>query len=309
MQIGVKRQDYIVSFTEPWFMDQRLALGVDLFHNSASYLSTQFTEQRTGGSFRLEKSVNEFLRAQGQYSIQDISMNVDHNASQELQSQSGGKLRSALQAGLVWDTRDNVFLTTRGNRTELSGEVAGGPVGGDVNVYKLNAKTTFYFPVFNGHVVEVLGAAGVVDAFGRTKGSGPTVFEPSIGKFVKVNDVPMFDRYFLGGANTLRGFNYRDVGPKDAQNEPIGGNSFANATVEYTFPVVERIRGAVFFDIGNVWRDAGDLGLSDLKSDVGLGVRLNLPIGPLRLDYGYPLQTDKTTSKAGHIQFSVGYQF
>jgi len=309
MQIGVKRQDYIVSFTEPWFMDQRLALGVDLFHNSASYLSTQFTEQRTGGSLRLEKSVNEFLRAQGQYSIQDISMNVDHNASQELQSQSGGKLRSALQAGLVWDTRDNVFLTTRGNRTELSGEVAGGPVGGDVNVYKLNAKTTFYFPVFNGHVVEVLGAAGVVDAFGRTKGSGPTVFEPSIGKFVKVNDVPMFDRYFLGGANTLRGFNYRDVGPKDAQNEPIGGNSFANATVEYTFPVVERIRGAVFFDIGNVWRDAGDLGLSDLKSDVGLGVRLNLPIGPLRLDYGYPLQTDKTTSKAGHIQFSVGYQF
>ena len=310
MQIGIKRQDYILSFTEPWFMDQRLSLGVDLFHNSASYLSTQFSEQRTGGSLRLERGLNEFLRAQAQYSIQEISEDVDHNASMELQSQSGGgKLRTAMQAGLVWDTRDNVFLTTRGNRTEVSGEVAGGPFGGDVTLYKLNAKTTFYFPVFNDHVVEVLGAVGVVDAFGRSKGSGPTVFEPSIGKFVKVNDVPIFDRCFLGGANTLRGFGYRDVGPKDAQNEPIGGNSFANATVEYTFPIVERIRGALFFDIGNVWRDAADLGLSDLKSDVGIGVRLNLPIGPLRLDYGYPVQTDKTTSKAGHIQFSVGYQF
>ena len=309
MQMGVKRQDYILSFTEPWFMDQRLSLGVDLFHNSASYLSTQFTEQRTGGTIRMEKAVNEFLRAQAQYSIQEISMNVDHNASQELQSQSGGKLRSAVQAGLVWDTRDNVFLTTRGSRTEVSGEVAGGPLGGDVTLYKLNAKTAFYFPVFNGHVVQVLGAAGMVDAFGRSKDSGATVFEPSSGKFVKVNDVPMFDRYFLGGANTLRGFSYRDVGPKDAQNEPIGGNAYADATVEYTFPIVERIRGALFFDIGNVWREPSDIGLGDLKSDFGLGVRLNLPIGPLRLDYGYPLQTDKTTSKSGHIQFSVGYQF
>jgi len=309
MQIGVERQDYIASFTEPWFMDQRLSLGVDLFHNSASYLSSQFTEQRTGGSLRLERGVNEFLRAQAQYSIQEISMSVDNNASQELQSQSEGKLRSAVLAGLVWDTRDSVFLTTRGNRTELSGEVAGGPFGGDVNLYKLNAKTAFYFPLFDGHVLQVLGAAGVVDAFGDTKNSGPTVFEPSIGKFVKVNDVPIFDRYFLGGPNSLRGFGYRDVGPKDAQNDAIGGNSFANATMEYTFPIVERIRGALFFDIGNVWRDAYDIGLGDLKSDIGLGVRLNLPIGPLRLDYGYPLQTDRTTSKSGHIQFSMGYQF
>ncbi len=309
MQIGIKRQDYILSFTEPWFMDQRLSLGVDLFHNSASYLSTQFVEQRTGGTLRLEKSLNDFLRAQMQYSVQEISMEVDHNASQELQSQSNGKLRSAMQAGLIWDTRDNVFLTTHGNRTEVSGEVAGGPFAGDVSVYKLNAKTAFYFPMFNGHVLQVLGAAGVVDAYGNSKGSGPIVFEPSIGKFVKVDDVPMFDRYFLGGANTLRGFSYRDVGPKDVQNEPIGGNSFANATAEYTFPVVERVRGALFFDIGNVWREAYDFGVGDLKSDVGIGVRLNLPIGPLRLDYGYPLQTDKTSGKTGHIQFSVGYQF
>jgi outer membrane protein insertion porin family len=126
---------------------------------------------------------------------------------------------------------------------------------------------------------------------------------------VKVNDVPIFDRYFLGGANTLRGFSFRKVGPKDVDGEPVGGNTYLNGTAEYTFPIVERVRGAVFFDIGDVWRDAYEMNLGDIKSDAGVGVRLNLPVGPLRLDYGYPIQTDRQTGKTGKIQFSVGYQF
>ena len=89
----------------------------------------------------------------------------------------------------------------------------------------------------------------------------------------------------------------------------MGGNTYANGTVEYSFPIVERIRGAVFYDVGSVWKESYQVNLSDLRSDVGLGVRLNLPIGPLRLDYGYPIQTIKGDSKAGKIQFSVGYQF
>jgi outer membrane protein insertion porin family len=211
----------------------------------------------------------------------------------------------------VYDSRNSVFLTTHGNRTELSATLAGGPVGGDVAVYKLNAKTTFYFPLFEGHVFQLLGAGGVADAFGPTRGQGPVVDEdPSpFVRLVKVNDVPIFDRYFLGGANTLRGFTYRDVGPKDVDGEPTGGNTYFNATAEYTFPIVERIRGAVFFDIGEVERDAYSFSLSDLHSDAGIGVRLNLPIGPLRLDYGYPVQTDRGSGKTGKIQFSVGYQF
>jgi len=165
--------------------------------------------------------------------------------------------------------------------------------------------------LFGGHVLELLGAVGVVDAYGQTRGSGPIVDEdPSpFLHLVKVDDVPIFDRYFLGGANTLRGFGFRDVGPKDVRGESVGGNTYANATVEYTIPIVERIRGAVFFDIGEVEKDSYSFDLGDLKSDAGIGVRLNLPIGPIRLDYGYPIQTDKETGKTGKIQFSVGYQF
>lgn len=310
-QVGFKRQDYILSFTEPWFLDKKLALGFDLFHHSASYLSSFFTEQRTGGDVRLEKAINDFLRTSVQYGIQDIHESVEYTASAELKSQSGSKLRSAVEADLIYDTRDSVFLTTRGNRTELTAELVGGPFGGDVSVYKLNARTTFYFPFFNQHVLQLLGAGGVVDAYGQIRGNGPVVDEdlsPFVHK-VKVDDVPLFDRYFLGGANTLRGFTYRKVGPKDVYNDPIGGNTYLNATAEYSYPIVERVRGAFFFDIGDVWRDAYQFDLSDIKSDAGIGIRLNLPIGPLRLDYGYPIQTDHASGRTGKIQFSVGYQF
>jgi outer membrane protein insertion porin family len=89
----------------------------------------------------------------------------------------------------------------------------------------------------------------------------------------------------------------------------VGGNSYANGTAEYSYPIVERVRGAFFYDVGEVERDAYSYNGSDIRSDAGIGVRLNLPIGPLRLDYGYPIQTDKHTGTAGKIQFSVGYQF
>jgi outer membrane protein insertion porin family len=161
----------------------------------------------------------------------------------------------------------------------------------------------------------LVGAAGVVDAFGSSRNAGSNVTETVFGGGVtntvhaSINPVPIFDRYFLGGANTLRGFAFRQVSPKDGFGEPIGGNGFMNATAEYTYPIVERVRGAFFFDIGNVYQNAYDFSLNNMKSDAGIGVRLNLPIGPLRLDYGYPIMTDQSSGRTGKIQFSVGYQF
>lgn len=309
IQLGFERQDYVLSFVEPWFLDQKLALGVDFFHREAQFLSDEFDETRTGGNLRLEKALTEFWRGRVQYSIQRIELDVATTASAEIRSQDGTSLRSSVEFGLIYDSRDSLFLTTRGNRTELSAELVGGPFGGDVSVYKLNARTSFYFPFFNNHVLQLVGAAGVVEAFGATKGDGPYVIEPLTLQVVKVNDVPIYDRYFLGGPNTLRGFRFRDVSPRDVRGEPVGGNTYAHATVEYTFPIVERVRGAVFYDIGSVWRDSYEFDFDQIRSDVGVGIRLNLPIGPLRLDYGYPIQTVKGDSRSGKIQFSVGYQF
>ncbi len=162
----------------------------------------------------------------------------------------------------------------------------------------------------------------------------------------EVSNVPIYDRLYLGGSNNLRGFRFRDVGPKDSNNQPIGGQSMARATVEVSFPIIEKARGAVFYDCGFVNPDAWDFtpetlgvprsvngqasfifqqtGVTDAKnlnisipprrtfdsfaSDFGVGLRLDLPIGPLRLDYGFPIET-AGNGKHGHLNFSVGYQF
>jgi outer membrane protein insertion porin family len=200
----------------------------------------------------------------------------------------------------------------------MNAEVAGGGLGGGVDVYKLNLTSSVFFPLPNQQVFELLGAARVVDAFGSTEADGTNVIETIVNHngpvgsssvLRRVDPVPIFDRLFLGGANTLRGFAFRQVGPQDVYGEPIGGNTSVNGTAEYSYPIIERVRGAFFFDIGNVYPNAYEVTVSSLKSDAGIGLRLNLPIGPLRLDYGYPIMTDSQSGRVGKFQFSVGYQF
>jgi outer membrane protein insertion porin family len=311
-QVGFQRQDYIISFTEPWFLDRRLLLGVELFNHQSSYQSSEYSENRTGGSVKLEKALNQFMRVSVQYSLQSIDVSVDNSASEELQSQRGTTLRSAVETAWTFDSRNSVFLTTRGNQTTFSTTLVGGPLGGGESVYKLDAKTTFFFPLFfEKHVLEILAAGGVVQAYGQTWGSGGYVDEdPSpFLDLVKVDDVPLFDRYFLGGANTLRGFGYQKVGPKDTKGDPIGGNTSINGTAEYSFPIIEKVRGAFFIDAGEVEFNSYELRAADVCVDVGGGVRLNLPVGPIRLDYGYPIISTPDSGTSGKFQFSVGYQF
>jgi outer membrane protein insertion porin family len=157
--------------------------------------------------------------------------------------------------------------------------------------------------------------AAVVDVWNRSETN--TIFETPPATTANPHPTPMpvevpavqiYDRLFLGGSNNLRGFAYRDVGPRDSSGEPLGGQTMARATVEWTFPIITKARGALFYDIGYVDSDAYAIGSEHWGSDFGFGVRLDLPIGPLRLDYGIPLQKDGR-SGSGHFNFNVGYQF
>jgi outer membrane protein insertion porin family len=179
----------------------------------------------------------------------------------------------------------------------------------------LEAAQYFHLPadmilLFNGEaaVVDVWGGQSetrsvLVDT-GKVDAGNHEIFKSEI-----VSSVPIFDRLFLGGSNNLRGFAFRDVGPRDSSGEPLGGSSMARATAELTFPIIEKARGAFFYDTGFVNADAYDFGAhGHLASDFGVGLRLDLPVGPLRIDYGIPIQTDGRSS-TGHFNFNVGYQF
>jgi outer membrane protein insertion porin family len=123
----------------------------------------------------------------------------------------------------------------------------------------------------------------------------------------------LFDRWFLGGLYSLRGYRYRDIGPKDTFGEPVGGSTYWFGTAEYSVPIIERLRFAMFYDIGNVYRDAYSFDTPNpddpfYSDNWGVGVRLNIPnLGPLRLDYAFPLTHDDTVGGGGRFQFGVGF--
>jgi outer membrane protein insertion porin family len=127
-------------------------------------------------------------------------------------------------------------------------------------------------------------------------------------------NVPIFERMFLGGGRTLRGFEFRDIGgPRDvASGEVLGGQSLAFMSVEYTVPIIETVRAAVFYDAGLVNAGSWDISPDDIYSDIGIGVRLKLPISPvpLALDYAVPVSSpDKAADKGGQFNFYLNYQY
>jgi outer membrane protein insertion porin family len=268
----------------------------------------------------------------------------------------------------VWDRRDNPFLTRKGERISISPYVSGGPLGGDEQIYGVDVGATKYLR-FPGDLILLFDVeAATVDVWNKpettiVKGFFGEVFDvnhdpvlipnpdptlPPIQAIQIVNQsvptVPIYDRLYLGGSSNLRGFRFRDISPKDFNGQPIGGQSMARATIEATFPIIEKARGAIFYDVGLVNPDPWDFGVETLEeprginsqasvayakknnlpfnpllttprrtfdslgSDFGIGLRLDLPIGPLRLDYGYPIDT-AGNAKHGHLNFSVGYQF
>jgi outer membrane protein insertion porin family len=308
LQIGNLRKDIVLALTEPWFLDRPLSLGGQAFYSEANYLSDLYDQRDYGFSVELRKPITPFAYVSLGYRLEEIEIfNVAITASDELLAEAGKELKSEVISSLVIDRRDNPLLSHTGQRLTVTPYVAGGFLGGDVQIYGWNVEGAQYFHLPWDNILLLNAEVATVDTWGN-------------GDRVRI-----FDRLFLGGSNNLRGFDFRDVSPKDSNHEPLGGQSMARATIEYTFPIIEKARGALFYDTGFVNPDAYDFRLQDLTtpprnpkkepteyynlaSDVGVGIRLDLPIGPLRLDYGWPIMR---AGNAGHgrFNFNVGYQF
>ncbi len=318
-QVGTVRQDYEIGFVEPWFLGRKLMLGVDLFYRDLGFVSLNdiYDEIDLGGTVSLTRALgSDFLIGKVAYTLESVDININSgfhtndvitvnpagtnmaNVSQEIYDEHGRRLVSKIGTSLAYDTSNHALLPNRGQRTELFTEVAG--AGGDTEFYKLELRSHWYFKGFaKDHVFEVAGGVGVVDKYGST------------------TRVPIFDRWFLGGMYSLRGYRYHEVGPKDQFGEPLGGGTYWFGTLEYSIPVIERVRFATFYDIGDVFRnpysfDPGKTAAGDSRAsfndDVGIGLRINLPmIGPLRLDYGIPINHDPGANTSGRFQFGVGF--
>lgn len=293
VQLGSQRTDFRLSFVEPWFMGRRLALGTELFYRDALFFSSEYEQSQFGFAVSLRKPLGKRSYIRGEYRIEEIEIDPDTPTSAAFLMEAGEFVRSAISVNYVYDSRDSNQLPRKGHKLDFGVTYAGGFLGGDVDVYIVSAEASKHWALWGDSILNVKGAFNVVD----THGGGA---------------VPIFDRQFLGGPQSLRGFENRDIGVRDAATgEALGGNTSAYASVEYTFPLVERVRGAVFYDIGVVGADSWDFG-SGIYHDAGFGVRLNLPFGPLAIDYAIPLGTpsgDEAADEGGQFQFYLDYKF
>src|SRR5947208_6618138 len=291
IQYGTERKDFVLSITEPYFLDRRLSLNGQVFYTEANYLSAEYNQRNYGLATELRKPINAYTSATLGYQLQEIDIfDVAASASEFIQSQKGSFTESKVFGGVVFDSRDNPLLSRRGRRVSFSPYIAGGFLGGDTQIYGLDLEASQYFHLPWDTILVINGEVATVSQWGNG------------------NDVPIFERLYLGGSNNLRGFPFREVGPQDENGEPLGGKSMWRTTIEWTFPIIEKARGAVFYDTGFVNSDQWSFGFNHIASDIGIGLRLDLPIGPLRLDYGYPIQRDGYNG-GGRFNFNVGYQF
>jgi outer membrane protein insertion porin family len=312
-QYGLERSDFVISLTEPWFMGYKLSTGVEGYYRNANFLSSVYSQENAGVALQMRKQIWRALAARAEYRIERVriyDIGTSYNEFDDfsgngsygpvIQDSEGTYNKSAVTGSLIWDTRDSLFLTRKGELLELTGFVAGGPLGGDVQDYGISLEAAKYFPLPWDMIFLLKGQLALTDGWGSNKSSEDDGYG---------NGVPIFDRLYLGGANNMRGFNFREVGPVDVDGNPIGGNSLGYVTMELTFPIISRVRGAVFTDAGFVNSDTYDFGTAGANVDIGIGLRLDLPIGPVRVDYGIPVIYDTWNGPPGKFQFNIGYQF
>ena len=294
---GSTRTNSRLSFTEPWLFDYPVSGGFDAFRTQRfkdNDIGYAYDEERLGGRIRFGKQLTEYISSTLDFESQQTTIeNLDSNVSADLAAEAGKNTVNMLGLGLVRDARDSVFSPNKGLYLSGNFDVAGGAFGGDKDFYRIQTKTSYYIPLVYSSVLEFRVRTGFANAYGDS------------------SKVPIFERFFAGGAQTIRGYNERRVGPLDSNTEdPVGGESVLVGNIEYTVPVVEFIKLAGFFDAGNVWPQVEDFGSGDLKLGTGLGLRIKTPIGPVNLDYGYPLSDEPAEEeRTGKFYFSISRGF
>ncbi|MCK9603112.1 MAG: outer membrane protein assembly factor BamA [Candidatus Omnitrophica bacterium] len=306
--IGSVTNEFDLSFTEPWVFDYPLAFGFDAYrrtHKRDTDVGYGYDEKITGGDLRLNKELSEYVRGSLTYRLDSINIeNISEGASSDLNDERGTNKISSGEFGLSYDSRNNVFDPTRGDLIGGTFQAAGGPFAGDKDYLKLFLRASHYFPMPRGSVLEIRGRVGLAGTYGNSE------------------KLPIYERFFAGGADTVRGYHERTAGPVDpVSKDPLGGNSLLIGNIEYTYPLFSFLKVAGFFDVGNVWRRVGDIGSSTdafgvensggFKSSVGLGLRIKTPIGPIVLDYGIPFNKEpgEESKGGGRFHFSASHGF
>jgi len=298
LSMGTLTKRYQLSFTNPWIFDKPVSFGFDGYrkgHDQDDNVGYAYKEDIKGGVLRLGREFNDYWKGGIAYRFENVKISdVVSDATTELTDEIGSTDLSSVETQLSYDSRDSVFSTSKGIYISNVFQVFGGPFSGDKDFIKYFGRVSFYAPAFNESVVELRLRGGYAQDFGDT------------------SKIPIYERFFAGGASTVRGYRERKVGPIDKNtDDPIGGDRMIIGNIEYTYPLADFLKAATFFDIGKVWGESSsNVDESNFMSSVGLGFRVNTPIGPVSVDYGWPLDTEAgEEGKEGRFHFNVSRSF
>lgn len=292
---GIENAGFNLDFVEPWLFDMPIRFELSGYMNLVEY--ENWDEWHIGGRTSVQKKIfDDFTTIAAGYKFEVVRViHVDSALKDYFKKHdlSGTFLVSQPSIMLSRDTRDSLTNPTEGYNINLFGSITPRVFGSSSDYYRLEAKGSYYCSFFDKAIIAMVGAKiGTVDSFGG-------------------GEVPVFERYFMGGGDSLRGFEYRTVSPT-YRNKPIGGQSMLLVTAEVSHPIWGPLRGAAFVDIGNAWANPYSMNFSSINMGAGYGLRLQLPWLniPIKLDLAYPVinNTDHEKSRF-RIHFNVGFTF
>jgi outer membrane protein insertion porin family len=279
---------YDIRFKNPWVYDTPISMGIDVYNWEREW--DDYTRDSWGGAYTIgfPLAIDEYTRGAIKYGYDDADIyDVLDTAAWQIREMVGKNVTSSITLELKRDSTDRSWNTTKGSLNSLTFEYAGGVLGGDEYFNKYEARSAWFFPVKWGTAIMLQGRWG----YAKRRSGG---------------NLSVFQKYKLGGIDTVRGFDYGTISPMEEGNY-IGGEKMMVYNLEYRFPLVEEqgVSGVFFFDAGNVFTKDESFGFSGIRKSVGAGIRWYSPMGPLRLEYGRNLDPEEWESK-GRVEFSIG---
>jgi len=285
--VGGESQRFNFGFSDPWLLGMPLSAGFNIYYDELQYFDT-YESEVAGATLHFAKYLTDYISASLVGKAERVEIfNVSDFASRYVKEQEGIRDTISLTLGFGRDTRDDYYAPTKGSKHSFTMENAGGILGGDNTFYRFAGDTSWYFPLPLKTVLHLRGRAGIVEGYD--------------GK-----EVPIYERFYVGGINSIRGFEYGEAGPEDEFEQVIGSEKMVVFNSELIFPLSTEIglRGAVFYDGGLGW----DKKFDDWRHSVGIGIRWLSPMGPIRIDWGYNLDP-KDDERHAVWDLSFGTQF
>ncbi|MFN7170636.1 MAG: BamA/TamA family outer membrane protein, partial [Candidatus Omnitrophota bacterium] len=283
-----EREKRIKVGIEKPILDENYFLGSDI--NGRSWDDERFSLKGKGVDFFIGKKIIVPFRVYLKYHFEDI--NIYHLSSglvSDFENYKGSNQIASLSLNFDYAMLDEPKYPHEGTHNSLSLEMASKSLGSEDNFLRILAESCWYFTPFEFFTFVFRLKGGWMDDFGSS------------------SEVPFFERFYAGGSSSIRGYRSRFVGPRDNQNLPLGGEVIFLTNFELRFPIYKKLYGAGFFDLGNVWRNE-DFKWGGFKSGTGFGLRYKLPIGVVRLDYGFGLDPG-TRKDNGTFNLTLGLPF